>query len=77
MVETWILQTARHHCLSEHPNESGAKLSALFHVKKGDKIYWEDRYLPKEIGAFIGVVNGKDKFVIIRRKTDDGQETKR
>ncbi len=62
--DKWVLQDAEHECLSMHPNISGAKLAALFHVKNGEQIAWEDRKLPVQVAAEIGMVNGKDRFVI-------------
>jgi len=65
--DEYILQDARHACLSRHPNTQGARLAALFHVKNGQQIVWEDRGLPVEVAAWIGVVDGRDQFVIIRQ----------
>jgi hypothetical protein len=38
---TYVLALARGKQLSEHPNEEGAKLSALFYVKNKETIIWE------------------------------------
>ena len=37
--------------LSSHPNEEGAKLASLFHVEKGDLIYWYDSRVSVEIAG--------------------------
>jgi hypothetical protein len=64
--DVWTLQEDMHPCLSRHPNTNGAMLSALFHVQNGDQIQWVDRGLPLQVAAYVGVVNGKDRFVIVR-----------
>jgi hypothetical protein len=45
--------------LSTHPNEEGARLSALFHVANGEAIRWE-----RQPQYTIGTVSDKQRFKI-------------
>jgi hypothetical protein len=63
--DTWGLASADR-ALSMHPSRERAKLAALFHVNNGDTITWEDRHLPLDVASDIGVVNGRDRFVVYR-----------
>lgn len=65
MDDQYALTTAEK-VLSIHSNREGAKLSALFHVQNGESISWEDRRLPLDVASDIGMVNGKDRFVVYR-----------
>jgi hypothetical protein len=62
---TYVLALARGKQLSEHPNEEGAKLSALFYVKNKETIIWEtDKDSPAQVALCHGLVRGKRRFVI-------------
>ena len=52
--------------LSMHPNREGARLSSLFHVNNGDKIYWREieSDMPVTVATDRGFVDGEERFRI-------------
>lgn len=53
---------------SLHPSIEGAKLSAVFHIKDGEHIFWEPELsAPTQVAAWYGRVNKQDgpaRFVV-------------
>ena len=55
--------------LSRHPNENGALLSALFHINKGDSVWWHDSKVSLQVAGHYGTVNSSDPASPRRFKT--------